>query len=159
MTKELIILTLVIALIYLYYQNKQLQKPALNTYSAGSTKLFSFEEESAQEQIQQLQTDLQQAQILQSSNAEKITQQRNTIVGLETEIEELKEQRNETEEENEVSAQQKDELTTEVTQLKQNLVSAKQEIERLKETREAVPEDYENLETERDTAIREKQSL
>jgi hypothetical protein len=45
MTKELIILALILALIYLYYQNKQLKKPAPTAYSVGSTKLFSFEEE------------------------------------------------------------------------------------------------------------------
>jgi hypothetical protein len=71
MTKELII-----ALIYLYYQNSK--KPHLVSDNSGRA-LFSFEEEQLKEQSKELQTHLDQALALQEANKQKMTEQAQEI--------------------------------------------------------------------------------
>ena len=73
MTKNLIIIALVILIIYLYYQ--QQQKPAFWTGSSAS-----------EDTIRDLQTQLQQAQQLETCNSEKLTNYETKVQRLATQL-------------------------------------------------------------------------
>jgi hypothetical protein len=76
MTKEIIILSLVIALIYLYYQQR---KPHLLTGNSSDSE----------NTIQDLQTQLQQAHQLQTYNSQQLTNYENQVNRLQEQVKTL----------------------------------------------------------------------
>jgi predicted RND superfamily exporter protein len=85
MTKEIIIILLLIALFYLYQQNKRLKQQPL-TYSSRGETLFSFQEEQLQEQKKDLQTHLDQALVIQAANKHKMEEQVQEINNLKSRL-------------------------------------------------------------------------
>jgi uncharacterized protein YpmB len=75
MTKEIIIIALLIALIYLYYQKKP--------------QLLTGNNSEATETIQDLQTQLQQAHQLQTYNSQQLTQYETSVNRLKEQIKTL----------------------------------------------------------------------
>jgi septal ring factor EnvC (AmiA/AmiB activator) len=77
MTKNLIIIALILLVLYLYSRNKKLH---LNSSAEGS--LFSFEQENLQEENKELKTNLEQALTLQAANQTKLESQTQEISSL-----------------------------------------------------------------------------